>query len=169
MRYRLGPALLTNTILLKLHEWPGWIDNQTAFGNGEFPSLFNGVIESLSICERWILRERCFQVDFRMSPANQFSDTVRYVRDPAALEANVAPDEVVLLSVTQGKYYGLNDSASRVWQLLKTPRSLCEISEILIGEFDVDSADCVRDTQQLMKDLLAERLITPNLDFDERP
>ncbi len=92
-------------------------------------------------------------------PANSLSDTIRYVRDPAALEANVRPEEVVLLSALQSKYYGLNESATRIWQLFETPRSVGEICDMLTQEFDLGPADCARDTQELIEDLIVEKLL----------
>lgn len=86
--------------------------------------------------------------------------TTRYVRNSAVLSANLGLDEKALLSAARGRYYGLNGPASRIWDLLATPRSVAEICEALMAEFEVDLATCLHDTTGLVAELLQEGLIS---------
>ncbi|MBW1829607.1 MAG: PqqD family protein, partial [Deltaproteobacteria bacterium] len=46
-------------------------------------------------------------------------------------------EETVMMSVNSGKYYGLDEIGSRIWELIKQPRSVSDLCDILLGEFEV--------------------------------
>lgn len=68
-------------------------------------------------------------------------------------------DEVVILNLRDGVYYGLEDVGTRIWQLLQQPVSVLTIREAIVAEFDVESARCERDIRLLLTDLVARRLV----------
>jgi hypothetical protein len=87
-----------------------------------------------------------------------------------ALTARLAPHpdvvwrlvegEVVLLNITTGQYYSLNEVGSRVWALLPASGiSLEALRTALLQEFDADPADIDRDLQDLFARLLSADLV----------
>jgi hypothetical protein len=68
-------------------------------------------------------------------------------------------DEVVILNLRDGVYYGLEDVGTRIWQLLQQPVSVLTIREAIVAEFEVESARCERDIRLLLTDLVARRLV----------
>jgi sulfur transfer complex TusBCD TusB component (DsrH family) len=68
-------------------------------------------------------------------------------------------DEVVILNLRDGVYYGLEDVGTRIWQLLQQPVSVLAIREALVAEFDVEPARCERDIRLLLTDLAARGLV----------
>ena len=68
-------------------------------------------------------------------------------------------DEVFILSLKDGVYYGLNSVAARVWQLVQEPRTLREIRDVLVEEFDVKEEDCTRDVLDLLEQLRQWNLV----------
>jgi hypothetical protein len=68
-------------------------------------------------------------------------------------------DEVVILNLRDGVYYGLEDVGTRIWQLLQRPVSVLAIREALVAEFDVEPARCERDIRLLLTDLAARGLV----------
>lgn len=68
-------------------------------------------------------------------------------------------DEVVVLHLASGVYYGLEGVGARVWRLLREPTTASEIVEALLAEYDVDREECRRDVEALLERLAAERLI----------
>ena len=81
-----------------------------------------------------------------------------FARSPDALAAEVG-GEIVALNVEKGLCYGLNEIASRVWDLLDQPRSLGEICQALVQSYDVDDDTCRQEVATLLQDLLAEELV----------
>ncbi|HYB93486.1 MAG TPA: PqqD family protein [Vicinamibacterales bacterium] len=62
-------------------------------------------------------------------------------RNPAHLFANVG-DLVVVLVTSADAYFQLNETASCIWTLLATPRSLDEVAVALQREFKVEPDVC---------------------------
>jgi len=68
--------------------------------------------------------------------------------------------EVVLLDLASATYFGLNAVGVRVWSFLAgESRSLSEICDMLVMEFDVDEEDAERDVIALANDLLKHGLL----------
>jgi hypothetical protein len=68
-------------------------------------------------------------------------------------------DEVAILDLTAGTYYGLDAVGARVWELVQGPKSVGEIRDILLEEYDVEPARCERDLLALLQRLAQEGLI----------
>ena len=92
-------------------------------------------------------------------PSSNDPDVVLYRRNPAIPQASLSSDEMALLDAAQGMYYGLNGPATRIWELLEKPRSLGDICQVLLAEFEVDPADCERDTRDFIARLQAVALV----------
>lgn len=69
-------------------------------------------------------------------------------------------NELVILCVTSGKYYGLNEVGSAVWRSLKEPKTFDEILEKIKDEFDTDDVDVKSDVTKLITDLKDQGLLT---------
>ena len=67
--------------------------------------------------------------------------------------------EVVILSFKSGIYYGLDPAGARVWNLIQKPRSMTELREAMLREYDVEASQFERDLLALLESLLAEGLI----------
>ena len=79
-------------------------------------------------------------------------------RAETALSAEVG-GELVALDVNRGVCYGLNHVGTRIWQLLETPRSVREIVDTLLSEYEVTPEACTEQTLNLLHDLLAAELV----------
>ena len=67
-------------------------------------------------------------------------------------------DEVVIVHVDGGTYFGMEGVGARVWELLDQPSTLGEIERVLVEEYDVDPERCWRDLVQLVSGLIDRRL-----------
>ena len=79
-----------------------------------------------------------------------------------ALKGQVTSDlagEVAILNVKSGAYYGLDPVGARIWSLVQEPRSVADIQNAIISEYDVGPEQCARDLSSLLEKLLAEGLI----------
>lgn len=80
----------------------------------------------------------------------------------AAVPDQVSSDlggEAVILHLKDGTYYGLNEVGARVWSLIQQPRRVAAIVAALLGEYEVEPAECERDLLALLGDLAAHELI----------
>ncbi len=68
------------------------------------------------------------------------------------ISADLAGEKVVLNN-KDGIYYSLNPVGAHIWNLIKEPRSVQEILNDLLQEFDTDEQTCEADLQDLMRDM----------------
>jgi hypothetical protein len=90
-------------------------------------------------------------------------------RRPLALSSRVARasdqvscdlgGDVAILHLGSGIYYGLDGVGARVWALLGEPRTVRDIRDALLAEYDVTAARLEADLLRLLTRLAAERLI----------
>jgi hypothetical protein len=76
--------------------------------------------------------------------------------EPVAIDVD---DTVVMMSILQGKYYGLDEIGTRIWALIAQPRSIADVCETLRQEFDVDEETCRRDVLDFVRELAGEKLV----------
>jgi hypothetical protein len=86
------------------------------------------------------------------------SDDSRFVISPDQVSCDLG-GEAAILNLKTAIYYGLDPVGARVWDLLRTPRTLAEIRDAIVAEYEVDSETCERDLRDLLEKLAAERLI----------
>ncbi len=67
--------------------------------------------------------------------------------------------ESAILNIKSGVYYGLDSVGARIWELVQQPRSVNEVRETLLKEYDVEPQRCETDLLALLERLLAEGLI----------
>jgi hypothetical protein len=67
--------------------------------------------------------------------------------------------EVVALSIDSGSCYGFDKIATHIWKLVETPKTVSELCEILISEYNVDAQTCEHDVLDLLEELCAEGLL----------
>jgi hypothetical protein len=82
----------------------------------------------------------------------------RYRIVPDALSASLS-DGAVLLQLYTKRYFSLNETGSRIWSLLEQQATDEEIVDALVREYDVEKPEAARAVNQLLDDLVAERLI----------
>jgi len=68
-------------------------------------------------------------------------------------------EESAILNLNNTVYYGLDPVGSRVWHLLQKPKSVGELRDALLDEYDVEAERCESDLLELLEKMLAEGLI----------
>ncbi len=69
-------------------------------------------------------------------------------------------DEVVMMSIDKGNYYGLNPVAAEIWEMLTGPMTVQAIIDRLLEEFDVEPDQCHTEVVAYLTKLVNEGLIT---------
>lgn len=67
--------------------------------------------------------------------------------------------EAIILDMTSGIYYGLNEVGARVWELVQQPRSFESIHGILVAEYSVDPEVCRQDLVNILSELKNASLV----------
>lgn len=82
-------------------------------------------------------------------------------RNPKLI-ANQMDGEIVMMSIDNGEYYGLDEVGSRIWELMDKPVSIEELIDSLVMEFEVSREECFQDTLEFLGDLFAKDLLLVN-------
>jgi hypothetical protein len=77
---------------------------------------------------------------------------------PTQLSTDVG-DESVILDLEAGSYYSLSGVGSRVWVLLRESRTVEQIRDVLLAEYEVDAERCESDLLALLEQLRAKGMI----------
>lgn len=84
--------------------------------------------------------------------------TTRVVAAQEQVSCDLA-GEAVVLNIRDGVYYGMDPVAARIWTLLQTPRTVSEIRDALLDEFDVEAERCTRELVAFLDQLVGCGLV----------
>lgn len=70
--------------------------------------------------------------------------------------------EMVLLNLRTGVYFGLDPVATTIWRLLEARRTVGEIVEALVREYDATPAQIEEDVRRLVAALGENALLEPD-------
>ncbi len=68
-------------------------------------------------------------------------------------------DEVVILGLKDGVYYGLNPVGAFIWNLIQEPKTVAEIRDAVLEEYDVSEKVCENDLMELLTELSDKGLV----------
>jgi hypothetical protein len=68
-------------------------------------------------------------------------------------------DEAAILNMKNTVYYGLDPVGARVWDLVQQARSVGEIRDALLEEYEVQPEQCERDLLDLLRQMREQGLI----------
>ena len=68
-------------------------------------------------------------------------------------------EEIAMLNMDDGVYYGLNTVGAKIWNLIQEPKTVAEVLEVLLDEYDVKEKQCKNDLINLLQELQDKGLI----------
>jgi hypothetical protein len=86
----------------------------------------------------------------------ELKKTIRISKDTVSRAVN---DQEVLLNMTTGQYFGLDEIGTAIWQNIKAGLTADEIAEELSAEFEVSAAQAKADVSELTGELYRNGLI----------
>ena len=67
--------------------------------------------------------------------------------------------ETVMMSVERGEYYGIDPIGSRIWGMLETPKTMSELCDTLLPDYDVTREQMEKDVLAFLKQMLEKGII----------
>lgn len=80
---------------------------------------------------------------------------------PEHVMARQVGEDFVMLDLASGTYFGLDRVGSRAWQLLAEGRTIAEVCETMVEEYDAPRERIEQDVAQLVEQLIASGLVRP--------
>jgi hypothetical protein len=84
--------------------------------------------------------------------------SAKYIQNKKVIQSKIG-DEVVMLDMDSGFYFGLNSVASIIWGKLEKPISLEDVINELLEEYNIDRDTCEKDTMAFWAHLLDKNII----------
>jgi len=99
-----------------------------------------------------VLRDVPAEMNARLSVHSVVSASPEQVSCPLG-------EESAILNLKNSVYYGLDAVGARVWNLLQQPRSIGELRDMLLDEYEVEAERCELDLLNLLEKMRDEGLI----------
>jgi hypothetical protein len=80
---------------------------------------------------------------------------------PDQVMAREVGDELVILDLASGSYFGLDPVGTSMWRLLAGGATLAETAEAMAGEYEVEQPRLEADLLALAERLVAQGLLAP--------
>jgi len=96
------------------------------------------------------------QVETSMYESLRTSSTVVVAKEQVSCPLG---EEAAILNLKNSVYYGLDSVGARVWTLLQQPRSIGELRDTLLSEYEVETGQCEQDLLALLESMRNEGLI----------
>lgn len=87
------------------------------------------------------------------------SETRRIARVTPGTLCREVQGETVLLHLDSGEYFGLDEIATRIWQLIVEKGDLAEVEAAMRAEYEAESAVLAADLNRVVGELAGKRLI----------
>jgi Coenzyme PQQ synthesis protein D (PqqD) len=78
---------------------------------------------------------------------------------PPNVMTRMVGEELVLLDLVGGSYYGLNPIGTRIWELIQAGHTTDQVRVQMLEEFDVSPEQLSQDMSTLLKELLDRKLL----------
>jgi hypothetical protein len=82
----------------------------------------------------------------------------KFIQNKAIVQSKMG-EEVVMLDMDSGFYFGLNSVASVIWGLLSNEIGFEELIDKLMTQFEVERSLCEADTKELLDQMLEKKII----------
>lgn len=79
-------------------------------------------------------------------------------RDPEIIAAE-ADQDIVMVSIANGAYYGVSHVAREIWAAIEHPKKISDLIDDLAARYNVERSSCEEQTLSFLEDLLTERLL----------
>jgi len=81
------------------------------------------------------------------------------IRRKEEQEFSTIDGEVVMLSLSKGAYFSLNEVASRIWELIEEPVRIEKLIDQLLEEYEIKPEECKKETLSCLEDFQKNGLL----------
>lgn len=78
---------------------------------------------------------------------------------PPQVMSRIVGDEIVLLDIAKGTYFGLDGVGKRIWESVADGQSLAQTAITIAAEFDVEDSRAETDVVEFANNLLERELL----------
>ena len=79
---------------------------------------------------------------------------------PPDVMARMVGNETVILALESGTYFGLDPIGARMWELITAGKSLAQVCDTMVAEYEVQRDLLERDLLSLVGELVKKKLVS---------
>lgn len=101
-------------------------------------------------------------VSIKKMSIHSFDEHAMTTRRLKAIEGHLFSEmkgEGVILSLKNGKYYGVNAVGASIWKAIQSSATLQEIESSVMQEYEVDELTCRQEVLSFLKKMVKEELV----------
>lgn len=93
-------------------------------------------------------------------------DLTKMVSELSIIEAvkdHISSDlggEAVILNLQSGVYFGLNQVGAEIWKMVQEPKTVQQVKNMVLEQFEVEPQQCQEDIIALLQELEKNQLVT---------
>lgn len=69
-------------------------------------------------------------------------------------------NQTMMMSIEAGRYFAVAETGQRIWELLEQPRSIGDIVDTLVQEYEITRPECLEQVTRFAQDLAENGLVT---------
>jgi imidazolonepropionase-like amidohydrolase len=81
------------------------------------------------------------------------------IRRTASVLTAEIDKQIVMMDIESGRYLGLDDIGSVIWQRLETPRTFGDLVDSLVEDYDAERAVIAQDVRELLKEMATQGIV----------
>lgn len=85
----------------------------------------------------------------------------KYIRNDQIIDGEL-DDNQIMMHIGKGKYFGLNPVGKRIWELIRQPKTLDELTAILLSEYNISKKQCQQETLKFLRNAVKYDIIREN-------
>ena len=93
-----------------------------------------------------------------MTASKKLNHDCTVQRAPDIIDAET-DQELVMVSIANGVYYGVSDVARDIWRAVEQPKRISDLIDDLAATYDIDRSSCEEQTLEFLDGLLTEGLL----------
>jgi hypothetical protein len=86
-------------------------------------------------------------------------DTETIVSRNAEITFTEMDEEIVMVNIDRGEYYGLDNIASDVWGMLEEEMRLMDLCEALSKKYGIETGQCIKDTLPFIREMAENEVV----------
>ncbi len=76
-----------------------------------------------------------------------------------SLISNSLGEDVVMMDIEEGAYYGLEAVAASIWKHTETPISVGSLCELLMKEYKISNDRCLQEVTKFLGDMVDRKMV----------
>ncbi|HET8711638.1 MAG TPA: lasso peptide biosynthesis PqqD family chaperone [Spongiibacteraceae bacterium] len=73
--------------------------------------------------------------------------------------ATQADQDIVMVSLATGYYYGISEVGRDIWNAIEEPKRVSDLINDLTRNYEIDAQSCERETLEFLEELINEGLV----------